>query len=105
MVVDLPVGLVDEAGLGDNVGGALSIGGRWPRLTFQLPPGQAFKGFSTTLKKLPLLLFREGGDVTRVVEAVVDEGPVALEHRLGDLRKVLQYADVERCRASDVMPI
>ena len=89
MIVDFPVRLIGEAHLGNDIGRALRVGGRRPRLTFQLSTREAFERVATALQELPFLLLRERGEVAGVVEAVVHEGPVALEHGVGNLREML----------------
>jgi hypothetical protein len=36
---------------------------------------------------------------------VIDERPVALEHRVGDVREMLEHADVERRRAANAVMV
>src|SRR4029453_14345396 len=88
MIVNFPVGLIDEAHLSNDIGGALRVGGRRPRLPFQLSTRGGFERVATALEELPFLLLTERSEIAGVVEAVIHEDPVSLEHGVGNVREM-----------------
>ena len=91
--------------LGQDVGRALRVRPGGPRLAPELETGETPEGLATAHEELALLLLGEGRDVAGVVDAVVHERPRAREHGLGDLREMLQHADVQSGRAADLVPV
>jgi hypothetical protein len=103
LIIDLPIGLVDEPGFGQQVRATFGIGSRRTGGTLQFSSRQAPESLPAGIKEFQFLLLIIGGDESGVVKPVIDEGPVALKHCFGDLREVLQYSQTQGSRAPDAV--
>src|SRR5262249_18534691 len=106
VVVDLPVRLIHESSLGEEVGSALGVASGRTGLPENLPTaGQNTEVGTDCVIEGALLVLIEACDGAGVVETVVDEDPIASEHRLADFGKLRQDRQVERRRASDLVSV
>ena len=95
LIVVHPVGVVDQARLGHQVGGALRAGDRGAEHALELLPRVALQRINAVPVKLPLLLFGVAVEVTSVVDAMAHEVPITLHHGFGDLGVMFQHRQVE----------
>ena len=95
LVVEFPVRLVHKPRFGQQVRRPVGVRGSRAGLTLELHPGEPFEILTAGKEELFFLFLGIGRDVTGVVEAVVHENPVPLQHGLGDLREMLQDAHAQ----------
>ena len=95
LVVVHPVGVIDEARLGHQVGGVHRPGDRRPQHPLQLLAGMSLQGVYGVPVELPLLVLGVGVEVAGVVDTVAHEVPVPLHHRVADLWEVIEDPHVE----------
>ena len=97
-----PVGVVDEACLGHEVGGVGRGGDAGGEHALQLLAGVLVQGVDAVLKEGPLFLQGEVVHIAVVEDAVGHEIVVALDHGVLDLREEVEDALVEGDGALDV---
>ncbi len=105
LVVVVPIAVVTDAGLGDEVGGVVGEGGGRREPAGELLAGEPPVSLHAVGDDRALLLLGQPPVVLRVVDAVTQHVPVALDHRRHDLRVVLPVRHVERDGAGDAEPV
>ena len=95
--------MVDEAGFGHQIRGALGAGNGRPQHSLELLSSVPFQGVDGVPVELPLLLLGVIVQVAGIVDAVTHEVPVSLDHGLADFGEMLQHGHVQGHATANVV--